>query len=119
MRLPEAIEREIQAIEREIASRGGQQVGPPWLRELRAAIGLELQRVRIMRDLRRAESTLTDDEKLEHLITVGRALLKTWLDGYHPTEAMLNRFDGALAAYDTMLLCGHRLMDDCMCNDAR
>ena len=44
MRLPPAIEREIQAIEREIASRGGQQVGPPWFRELRAAIGLELQR---------------------------------------------------------------------------
>lgn len=48
------IERELQAIESEYASRGGQQAGSPRLRGLRCAIELEVQRLRGERDEARA-----------------------------------------------------------------
>ena len=50
MRLPDAIERDLKAIEDEYASRGGQQAGTPRLRGLRASIEIELQRLARERD---------------------------------------------------------------------
>ena len=42
MILPPNIERDLQAVELELSSRGGQQAGPPRLRGLRASIELAL-----------------------------------------------------------------------------
>jgi len=45
MRLPDAIERDLQAIEAEYFSRGGQQAGTPRLRALRASLQIAFQQL--------------------------------------------------------------------------
>ena len=87
------IERELQTIEAEYASQGGQQAGFPRLRGLRGAIEVEVRRLERERDA--AVALLRD----------GAVLIRGYGDGKYPDypEGLLVAIDKWLARLDAFL----------------
>jgi len=57
------------------------------------------------------------DRRVEALIDASKRVLDMFRDGYAPTEAQLNRLDGAICGLTTLKVCGHVITEDCYCYD--
>lgn len=54
----------------------------------------------------------------DHLLLVCRQVQRRFDDGHMPTFEQLDNFKGAIEAFDVMLICGHKVIDECDCTGA-
>ncbi len=63
--------------------------------------------------------SMEDEFKVRKLLRASATVLRMFKSGHHPTEYQLQRLETGIMQFEMMKLCGHQLIDDCDCLDAR
>jgi len=58
---------------------------------------------------------MSDEERWEFLLTASKRILSAFRRGQNPTFEQLDKLENAVAAIDSLKICGHRQIEDCEC----
>lgn len=59
------------------------------------------------------------ESRWDALLKASKRVLDAFTSGHHPTQYALDRLAGAIAGIETLKTCGHRLIEDCNCEESR